>query len=186
MKKILIIFIVLACTSTLNALSDLQFILPILNGGLFGYDPSPGTTIDSHHSDSDSKLTLKSQTFFNESGIGFYVSLSYANQSYFISNAENNNGLKLAVGPSFKIKEKEKYNMYIGTAPQVTFYPNSLFTGVEIDFQTKFYPTGILSPMTGFYSDINFFRQKTKSTKESTFYLNIGFQFYIALCINLN
>lgn len=151
----------------------------------------PDADNSSSYNDSVPGLTLKYNSF-TERKVGFYISFGVAEKYNGLFN-NNDGGLKLAVGPSFKLHETEIYNMNIGAAPQVSVYKDYFFLGIEIDFQTKFNTDRKFFPMLGIYSDINFFSAGNPSNKkssslsetESTFYLSIGYQFYIAFCINL-
>ena len=53
--------------------------------------------------------------------------------------------------------------MVIGSGPQITFFKDQIYLGVELDFQTKFNPKKQFSPVVGVYSDILFCNLKIPS-----------------------
>ena len=188
MRKKIIILAVFLSLSKLYAQVDIQIIAPVISGSLVG----------SEINDFASGAAIKATKIFDDNNIGVYGSLAYA-----VSNPLSDYGIKVAVGPVFKIKEKEDLYMTIGAAPQIVLFQNGINLSFEIDYQTKFIPDKKYSPALGINSNINYFttrgssqsdsflfgKNKSVSTETeniSTFYFTVVFQIYLAFCFNLN
>ena len=196
-KRFAFILLILLSLSKLNAQGDIQVALPIITGSLFSFNQYYDST---SISDINPTICIKKTDFFEDNKIGIYESLAFSKKNTIsvFHFFEGETGIKLAVGPVYKFNEKDNYYMVIGSGPQVTFFKDQMYLGVEIDFQTRFSPKKQFSPVVGVCSDINLFNMKIPSRFSSTddtnnnsdltaiFYLNVGFQGYIALSINFD